>query len=237
MIEFHKPWMTEKVKEEKSISGYIFKALKEIPMVVISIIIALQLDNWNEQRHLRHEEHQILNDMMVELREDSLQLVNVLDAQAGKSGNLEEVIQLLKSQNYSQFNRIDSLYSHSISSNPTFFPARGVYEAVSSSGKLELISDDLLKYRIANLYERYYTRLIYNGELYDRWAAEVDWNQREFVDKSRLRIRNPEALKSLEFHSNVEYLHNQNVFYTNLADEIMEQLQMTITHLEEYINN
>lgn len=112
--------MTEKVKEEKNIIGYILKALKEIPMVVISIIIAHQLDNWNEQRHLRHEEHQILNDIMVELREDSLQLATVLDWQMIKSEHLGEVLHLLKTQNYDQFSRIDSFYSQAISRNPTF---------------------------------------------------------------------------------------------------------------------
>ena len=132
MIEFHKSKTAEKLSKQKSLKEYALTALKEIPLVVMSILIALQLDTWYEENKLQHEQQQILTDLLVELREDSLQLAEVLEFQNSKRENLDEVLQLIDGSAVREFNRVDSLYAAATTANPTFFPARGVYEAISS---------------------------------------------------------------------------------------------------------
>lgn len=223
--------------QESPFRPHIFSAMREILMVVISILIALEVNNWNENRQNRYAEHRIIDDLLVELRQDSVQMGSVLTWQQTKQASLEEVVELLRSSAYSNVERIDSLYSLAVSSNLTFFPSKGVYEAISSSGKLELIEDDSLKYGVAELYERFYTRLIYNGEIYDRWADEINWQQRTLIDiqaGGEAVMRYPGAIESTEFLANVEYLYRQCEKHNELAEGVYAEIQKSLEHLSRY---
>jgi len=61
-------------------TGQYFKyAIGEILLVVIGIIIALQINNWNEDRKEKLKEAEILSYAIENLRSDSLSLVNIID--------------------------------------------------------------------------------------------------------------------------------------------------------------
>ena len=51
-----------------------------------------------------------------------------------------------------------------------------------SDGTLKIISDKGLSTRIANLYEHFYSRLEYNGEMIDKIYHEVRWNSQKYYD-------------------------------------------------------
>lgn len=51
-----------------SVVKYLLYAIGEIILVVIGILIALQINNWNEERKLAIEEIDILNALQVEIR-------------------------------------------------------------------------------------------------------------------------------------------------------------------------
>ena len=50
---------------------YLRYAIGEIVLVVIGILIALQINNWNEQRKDRIIEKQILDEMLISLKSDN----------------------------------------------------------------------------------------------------------------------------------------------------------------------
>ncbi len=51
--------------EQNKIGKYIKYAIGEIVLVVVGILIALQINNWNEDRTARKSENQILNSLAV----------------------------------------------------------------------------------------------------------------------------------------------------------------------------
>ncbi|MDX1591318.1 MAG: DUF6090 family protein [Balneolaceae bacterium] len=63
--------------EENKIRKYILYAIGEILLVVIGILIALQVNNWNEQRKRQNEEKQYLAALHsdFESAESSFQLI------------------------------------------------------------------------------------------------------------------------------------------------------------------
>ena len=57
---------------ESKLSKYLLYAVGEIVLVVIGILIALQLNNWNEQRKERIKESLLIDQMILDARADSL---------------------------------------------------------------------------------------------------------------------------------------------------------------------
>lgn len=54
------------------ISGYFFYALGEIILVVISILIALQINNWNEERKALKKEKELVEQLLADAIADSV---------------------------------------------------------------------------------------------------------------------------------------------------------------------
>jgi hypothetical protein len=63
------------IKENK-VSKYLLYAIGEIILVVIGILIALQINNWNENRKIQNTQNLLLIDLYDNLRADSIVLDN-----------------------------------------------------------------------------------------------------------------------------------------------------------------
>jgi hypothetical protein len=74
MLKFFRHVRQQLIQENK-MSKYFKYAIGEIVLVVIGILIALQINNWNENRKQRNQEQLILNKLAVDLQND-IKLVN-----------------------------------------------------------------------------------------------------------------------------------------------------------------
>ena len=77
MIKFFRKIRLNLISESKT-GKYIKYAVGEIILVVIGILIALSINNWNEQRKQNNEEIYILNQLKVEFKADSIK-INTLE--------------------------------------------------------------------------------------------------------------------------------------------------------------
>ena len=64
MIKFFRKIRYDLMEKNKT-SKYLKYAIGEIVLVVVGILIALQINNWNEDRTARKSENQILNSLAV----------------------------------------------------------------------------------------------------------------------------------------------------------------------------
>jgi hypothetical protein len=60
----------QKLLNEGSLKKYLIYAIGEIALVVIGILIALQINNWNESRKLRDKELEYLQGIKSDLEQD-----------------------------------------------------------------------------------------------------------------------------------------------------------------------
>ena len=125
---------------------YFKYAIGEIILVVIGILIALQINNWNTAQKDIAKEQQIL----LSLREEFKQNIKELqfDHQVNLS-SINAVTTLLNLDKTADFETktIDSLLGQTF--NFATFDARlGVINDISSSGNLELIRDSNLRYKL-----------------------------------------------------------------------------------------
>ncbi len=78
MIKFFRSFR-QKLLNENKVSNYLLYAVGEIFLVVIGILIALQINNWNENRKNAIQERAILQSLQFDLRADVEQINIDLD--------------------------------------------------------------------------------------------------------------------------------------------------------------
>jgi len=231
MIKLFRHLRKNQITENQTIrknTNYFKYAVGEIGLVVIGILIAMQVNNWNENRKIRIWEDKFLNDLKRDLQSDKQQLDDVIEFQTKKGTALEEIMVLIKNDNEISKPKIDALFSFVQSSNKTFFPTVGVYETALASGKTESIQNDELKYDIMNLYAHYYKRLVYNGEIYDKRVDQVSWDTKQTYSAFTKQIISWKEAKSPEFYSQVEFLWTFNKIYILLAKANLVQVDLLI---------
>ena len=69
---FHR--IRQKLLRDKQFSKYILYAIGEIFLVVIGILIALQINNWNEEVKNQKNEYSFYREILSDLEKDSVKL-------------------------------------------------------------------------------------------------------------------------------------------------------------------
>jgi hypothetical protein len=146
---------------ENKFYKYLLYAIGEIALVMIGILLALQVNNWNEKRKASEKEVASLTSLkselmssLDELRQDHkghmMLYQSTLDVHHYVSTNQEETDSMY--QDF--FNMIRINY---------FFPKTSTYETLKS-GNLEIITSDTLRALITDVYETGYERLRIKAE-------------------------------------------------------------------------
>jgi len=153
MIKFFRKIRQNLLMENKT-GKYLKYAIGEIVLVVIGILIALQINNWNDERKNNIKEYNLLTEMLGNLKTDSIDMI----------GNVARNTRVLKSaeaiQNQLE-NRIpwsDTMATHYSRLNTYISKiaiVRSSYENLKSVG-FEIIRNDSLRGKIHELYAQQY---------------------------------------------------------------------------------
>lgn len=152
MIKFFRQIRKSLLMENKTFN-YFKYAVGEIILVVIGILIALQINNWNEESKNRTFELKMLNEVKKGLTNDiNFLKTNTLYRYGILDSILEIAVQHVKNKNIFS----DSLYYKGFASRLEFGAAinfnRGPYEAIKSAG-IDRIINDSLRNRLINYYD------------------------------------------------------------------------------------
>jgi len=144
MINFLRRIRRELINENKT-SIYLIYAVGEVVLVVIGILIALQIDNWNELKKDRSEEIEILNSFHEEFlkNKERMKTVEALYSEISQSNQL--LMNLIgKNPTELELVNTDSILGVSIFYYD-YIPGDYVFSNLQSTGKLRLISSDKLR--------------------------------------------------------------------------------------------
>lgn len=149
MLRFFRKMRNALVPENR-FGRYFLYALGEIVLVVIGIVIALQINNWNEKRKEAVFELKVLNEIQSGLR------INISALNLGIKRNLEAInsCNVILNHFEKKLPYNDSLDVHFSASLQWFRPSidNPAYEGLKSYG-LHVIKNDSIRNKLEGIYE------------------------------------------------------------------------------------
>jgi len=135
----------QKLIDSGSITKYLLYAVGEILLVVVGILIALQVNNWNEERKDLTKEQEYLERLLIEVQNNVSNMEEQSQGYLYKARYNQSVVDYLSG--FSDYVIEDS--SSSYNKLPYFIQAvivgRSVYNEIVSSGNLTILRDDTLR--------------------------------------------------------------------------------------------
>ena len=163
MIKFFRQIRQIMIKENK-VSKYLLYAIGEIALVVIGILIALGVNNWNQEK----KDHRLGKDYLLRIHRDLVQDTINFKGIITHNNNLRKDIKgLLVTlyngvDNIEQIQNMSAIYDKAL--DQVFSPNDNTYKSMINSAMLGLIQNLELKEEIVDLYSEYdQTRALLSG--------------------------------------------------------------------------
>jgi len=170
MLKFFRK-IRKKLIEQQNVRKYTLYAIGEILLVVFGILIALQINNWNEERKTANSAEILAQSMLADLEKDATALHAAIDFNTEKLQVIEHFISIIKSPQDS-WDRAD--FYRAMSTTFTTFPfspTDGTYTQLRSSGTLSYFNQSLIN--IMNAYDNQLKKTLFRDELIERAAWEL----------------------------------------------------------------
>lgn len=214
---------------ENKTSKYFKYAIGEIFLVVIGILIALQVNNWNEKRIANDQSKIYLKNLDKEINQNII----IIESIGENLERMADISHYYHSKLYDRSEEIsDSVISNFILKiNPiiTFNPSTTVLQDFISSGLLKEVNDDKLKNDILFLESQYqYINSLY-AEINDQYNNHIQPYLMKYGDYSMIvdkiyqyNVRKTEFGHSREAFLNNKTLSNQLIWYFAFLGEAKE---------------
>ncbi|MBC3845932.1 hypothetical protein H8K90_06050 [Winogradskyella echinorum] len=130
---------------ENKTGKYLKYALGEIILVVIGILIALSINNWNENRKDKIKEAGILKELNTDFTNNLLQFENVKKVHSNSLKSAEKFKMYINHSDLLSVKDSIAKYYFSAFNGVSYNPSNGVVESLISSGEYQLIKNDTLR--------------------------------------------------------------------------------------------
>lgn len=226
---------------ENKTANYFKYAIGEILLVMIGILLALQVNNWNENRKLEQVELTVLN----ELKNDLLFSYAELDTINKYNQSYLDDYKLIKTfidEDRAYDIVLDSAFNSLDIWEDPFLPTMG-YESLKSKG-IDLIKNDKLKRHIINVYDFNINGRIKNNRDWE-WSFSQNTTQKFMVANIRRDI-NEELARPNDFtrlKRNEEFKNFLNILILirvgniEVNNEVKDAIKILIDDITEEINS
>ncbi len=159
MIKFFRQ-IRLKSMENKKTSRYFKYAIGEIILVVIGILIALQINNWNENRKQLNQQYFLLQQILSDAKADSIFFMDRLDGLAILDSTLISIRKLEDNPNYN---------ISSINTNGTgnVFPMNSFRHESNLLNNNEDVYKELSDFEVKSMFRKYREKYTYVNHSYD----------------------------------------------------------------------
>ena len=155
MIKFFRR-IRQKLLSEGKTGKYFKYAIGEIVLVVIGILFALQINNWNELRKEKDQEAIILSDIKEDFVATRLNFLETIKNQERSILGSRDLIDAIEAQDYSIHpDAIRNYIRRGAFSHHREVAILGSYDAIIGSGKTSIIKNKELLNALANFSSQY----------------------------------------------------------------------------------
>ena len=201
---------------ENKTSKYFKYAIGEIVLVVIGILIALQVNNWNIERIDRKSELKFLKNIQLDLEKDLSSLSFLINFRNERIKGDSKLIQQINGAPIEDITEVTKNVVNTIMEQ-RFSPNNNTYVELSSSGNLNLISNDSIKSLLLELEALY--------KLNNFGIDHEAFDYREYISKPLAKHVNLEQLTPV-------YLNEKTIEEQGITTESFK----TLFESKEYKN-
>jgi len=133
---------------------YLKYAIGEIILVVIGILIALSINNWNENRISRIKELKYFEGIKSDLLKDIISLDQHLKSRANKIESARDIIEHIEGKPIEDYIELNNKIFDIVASGH-FKETNITFDELKSSGNLNIISNDSIKNTLLELQSLY----------------------------------------------------------------------------------
>jgi len=167
--------------DKGKLKAYLVYSVGEILLVVIGILLAVQINNWNQSRIHNKKELQTLKDLEKEFTLNEKRISKKQNSRIFIAPKIKKYINLISSgkanyNSFSDFHEAEFMFGMTN-------PSNGVIDALISSSDISLISNDSIKYFLAGWKNQ--LENLYENELI-LWNAGI-----EFINSTSNKIPDP----------------------------------------------
>jgi len=150
MLNFFRK-IRQKLLVENRFNKYLLYAIGEIVLVMIGILLALQVNNWNTERLNKQLEHDYYCQLVVDLESDKAELLERLKAADQRMQTAKQLLLDLDAQTKTKDKLMrDFIF---VQRSDAFIPSKATLTDLTSSGKLSLIRNKTLRTQLLSFYE------------------------------------------------------------------------------------
>ena len=185
MIKFFRK-IRQKLLTENKFSKYLIYATGEIVLIVIGILIALSIDNWNEQQKNNESESQYYCEILKDLDLDKALIQELIARNKRRISVSKEILLELDAGNKDK----DYLLNKFLVAfrGEGYVPRNVTFEELVSSGNLKFLRDDVLKSSLIQFYSELETKVAHleanndanSAQLFELFNSSIEFGLPEF---------------------------------------------------------
>ena len=229
-----------KVRQEnaqsKNVKGYLLYALGEIVLVMIGILLALQVNNLNEDRRNQHQLETILNTVWVDMKTDTLRANAVV--QFYDTINKKSELVLQKKYNKDNHTACPACRSIATVYQPFIIQKKG-YELLEKFSNNNDVKNDTLVNSITRFYNSFglliddsnvfvKEQVLKNIERFQKEDWFVEWSRGETTEEMIIFFTESNEYRNMVAANNILAVKNHQSFariYKTQATMILEELE------------
>jgi hypothetical protein len=216
---------------ENKLSKYLVYAIGEIVLVVIGILIALQINNWNNKRLLKKDELKSYQNIKQQVLDDKSELNIVKDYNRFYTRSYEYANKIIQEENYNKSDSL-ALMAMGLSQYSDFHRSPNIYETLVNSGDIKLIKNSDIPSKLQQLEMTY----IFANKLEDiHWEIiinELSPELRGLINYSTFQPVHPEKLYSVE----IQNIFMESIYLTRAKDSVYSKALKEIDLIVELID-
>lgn len=209
----------KKLLQKNSLTTYIFYAFGEIALVVAGILIALQVNNWNETKKENETAEILAISLIDDLNQDITFLEDAVDFSDEKLENCDKLLAVLKTPIESWDNVLFYEKINIVGQSNPFFPTDGTYAQMVTSGSLKYFNQSISNQ--LNAYNMNSKKVLYwsNAEDETLWLmANILW-----------KGLNVQALDDIRFNR-----QTKNIRYIKIKAESIDEFSNYVAAVKTY---
>ncbi len=191
----------EQVLFKSKTKKYFLYAGGEILLVVIGILIALQINNWNQNENNRETEKRFYQNVKSELKDDYNSLIGNIAYSQRYKRQYQYAVEIIETKDFSKIDTL-GIIAVNLMKNSDFDRQNTIYESMVNSGQIKFVNNQEIIQRLHNLEETYiYINRLENIQM-DAVVNFVVPEVVRYVNIKKARIENVDQLYGYQFQNN-----------------------------------